>query len=620
MLNFLLDRLNRKTKQAIVIFNDFVIFIITIWISFSIRYDELYFFKESDLIIILFCLIIFYSSTFFFGIYNQLFRYASYSAALQVTYAVIVYGFLSFILLSANQEFFGWNGPRSVSIIHSTLIIIFIVLSRYVISEILKKNNNKNNSKKNLAIYGISQTAIQIARSAQLDENYFVVCFVDEDQNNIGKRIFNIPVISIKSLKNEVSNFKIDEIIVSRPNETIESKKNIYESFEDLKVNIKFFGSLTAHLKSSSLENFQKLAIENIFNKKDYSKNLSEKVFFDKTILVTGAGGSIGSELCKQILNLNPKRIIALDHSEINLYSILNELQTIKLFKKLNTEIVDVLATVKDNNRIDKVFHKYKPNYIYHTAAYKHVPMMETNIIEAISNNILGTLNVARSSIKYHAEKFIFVSTDKAVRPTNIMGASKRAAELYIQDMSDADHKTTFAIVRFGNVFGSSGSVVPLFYSQIIDGGPITLTHKDTTRFLMSIAQAATLILNASNYSTGGEVFVLDMGKPIKIYELAKKMIQLTGYSIKDENNPNGDIEIKITGLRKGEKLHEELLIGNKYEKLENEGIIVAFEEKADQKLLENINIMLSDSIKNSDEKKALSALRELVNDYQLNN
>ena len=305
-----------------------------------------------------------------------------------------------------------------------------------------------------------------------------------------------------------------------------------------------------------------------------------------------------------------------MDHSEINLYTILNELQTIKLFKNLSSEIIDILATVKDNNRIVKVFEKYKPNYIYHTAAYKHVPMMETNIIEAISNNIIGTLNVARSSIKYNSEKFIFVSTDKAVRPTNVMGASKRAAELYVQDMSSENHNTIFAIVRFGNVFGSSGSVVPLFYSQIIDGGPITLTHKDTTRFLMSIAQAATLILNASNYSTGGEVFVLDMGKPIKIYELAKKMVQLTGYSIKDKKNPNGDIEIKITGLRKGEKLHEELLIGNKYEKLENEGIIVAFEEKVDRNILENINIKFSDSIKNSDDKKALSALKELVSDY----
>ena len=439
---------------------------------------------------------------------------------------------------------------------------------------------------------------------------------MDEDKNNIGKKIFNIPVISINTLKKEVNNFKIDEIIVSRPNETIESKKEIFKSFENLKVNIKFFDSLTAHLKSSSLENFQKLAVENIFKKKNYSKNFSEKSFDGKTILVTGAGGSIGSELCKQILHLNPKRIIVLDHSEINLYTILNELQTIKLFKNLSSEIIDILATVKDNNRIVKVFEKYKPNYIYHTAAYKHVPMMETNIIEAISNNIIGTLNVARSSIKYNSEKFIFVSTDKAVRPTNVMGASKRAAELYVQDMSSENHNTIFAIVRFGNVFGSSGSVVPLFYSQIIDGGPITLTHKDTTRFLMSIAQAATLILNASNYSTGGEVFVLDMGKPIKIYELAKKMVQLTGYSIKDKKNPNGDIEIKITGLRKGEKLHEELLIGNKYEKLENEGIIVAFEEKVDRNILENINIKFSDSIKNSDDKKALSALKELVSDY----
>jgi FlaA1/EpsC-like NDP-sugar epimerase len=201
MLNFLLNNLNRKTKQVIVVFNDFLIFIITMWLSFSVRYDELYVFRENDLIIIFCCLVIFYSSTFFFGIYNQIFRYASYSAALQVTYAVIVYGFLSFILLSTIQELFGWNGPRSVSIIHSTLIIILIVLSRYIISEILKKNNKKLDNKKNLAIYGISQTAIQIARSAQLDENYLVVCFVDEDKNNIGKKIFNIPVISINTLK-----------------------------------------------------------------------------------------------------------------------------------------------------------------------------------------------------------------------------------------------------------------------------------------------------------------------------------------------------------------------------------------------------------------------------------
>ncbi|MCB2005694.1 MAG: polysaccharide biosynthesis protein, partial [Rhodoferax sp.] len=336
----------------------------------------------------------------------------------------------------------------------------------------------------------------------------------------------------------------------------------------------------------------------------------------DRVVLVTGAGGSIGSELCRQIALEQPAQLVLFDHNEYGLYTIHQELLSLCAAKRLDVNIVALLGSVANPQRLHDVFGRYRPNWVYHAAAYKHVPLVESNPAEGIMNNVFGTLNVARAAVESHVANMVLVSTDKAVRPTNVMGASKRMAELVLQAMAAANGKTRFCMVRFGNVLGSSGSVVPLFRSQLASGGPLTVTHPEVTRYFMTIPEAAQLVLYAGAMAKGGEVFVLDMGEPVKIMDLARRMIDLSGLTVRDENAPDGDIAIKITGLRPGEKLYEELLIGDDPSPTDHPRIMKAHEEFLPWKELEAQLELLREAALRDDVDGIKSVLTTCVHGY----
>ena len=340
--------------------------------------------------------------------------------------------------------------------------------------------------------------------------------------------------------------------------------------------------------------------------------------FNDEIILVTGAGGSIGSELCFQLINLDIKKIVLIDHSEFNLYRVQSELVRINDQKKNKFDIVAILSNINDSERLKSIFNEHSPQYVFHTAAYKHVPIVEENIVDSVKNNVFGTLNVIEIALASNVKKFLLISTDKAVNPTNIMGASKRIAEICVQAYANDNEKirTIFSIVRFGNVLDSSGSVIPLFRKQIKDGGPITVTHPEITRFFMLISEAVGLILETSIISTGGEVFVLNMGKPVKIKNLAKKMITLSGNKVKENHDDDG-LEIKYTGLRKGEKLYEELFINNKYITTKNKEIFIAYENFIKKNDLVNHLKELKAHIEHDDEDKIVLKIKDIVPEFE---
>jgi FlaA1/EpsC-like NDP-sugar epimerase len=335
-----------------------------------------------------------------------------------------------------------------------------------------------------------------------------------------------------------------------------------------------------------------------------------------KVVLVSGAGGSIGSELCRQIINLKPQKIVLLDHSEFNLYAIEQELVEFTQQQELKIDLLPKLVSVLDRKNLHDVLKTEKVQIIYHAAAYKHVPLVESNITTSINNNVWGTLNLAKLALELKIEKFILISTDKAVRPTNVMGASKRIAEMILQSFADSGSITCFSMVRFGNVLGSSGSVIPLFRKQIQDGGPITLTDPEVTRYFMTIPEAAQLVLQAARMSQGGEVFILDMGQPVKILDLAKRLIDLSGLSLKDDQNPHGDIAIQVTGLRPGEKLYEELLIGDNPESTNHPRIMKARENFIGWNQLELQLAQLSEAMSINDESAIKDNLKALVAGY----
>ena len=371
----------------------------------------------------------------------------------------------------------------------------------------------------------------------------------------------------------------------------VSQKKEIISNFEGIKIRVRFYSSIEDQSNEFSLEVFESLIFDSIKNRKDSDLSKNSQFLKNKIIFITGAGGSIGSQICRELIKSNPKKMILFDHSEYNLYQISQELNTFQILNNNKTEVISKIGSVQDRSRTFSTIKEFTPHLVYHTAAYKHVPIVEDNIIESIKNNVFGTKNIVDASLDNGVNKFVLVSTDKAVRSKNIMGKTKRLAELYVQAKARNCETTTLSIVRFGNVFGSSGSVAPLFYNQITNGGPVTITHPEVTRYLMSLPEAANLIILASSLSKGGEIFVLDMGDPIKIIDLAKKMISYLGKSIKDDENKLGDIELKIIGLRPGEKLHEELLIGDNYKKIENSKIIVAYEKYLNE---DEINILIT--------------------------
>jgi len=492
-----------------------------------------------------------------FGIYEINIKYSSVHELLQIVFASIITSAINFIVCLMTH----WL-PLTWTICYCIFAGFFTCALRFGYRIIDSKNRQKLigvTSKPNFKramIIGAGSCGISLVREMISNDSLKLspICFIDDDENKIGQKIFGIRVLGkVDEVCEICAKENIDLIYIAIANTSSKRLAEIVNICKETNCKVKVVPGMAQLINGQpTIGQTRDVEVSDLLGREEVKVNLDEILGYieQKTVLVTGGGGSIGSELCRQIANHNPKLLIILDIYENNAYAIEQELK----MNMPNVNILALIASVRDKGKIEDVFKTYHPNVVFHAAAHKHVPLMETSPNEAIKNNVFGTLNTVQMSDKYHVEKFILISTDKAVNPTNIMGASKRLCEMIIQSYSRKS-QTDFVAVRFGNVLGSNGSVIPLFKKQIEKGGPVTVTHKDIIRYFMTIPEAVSLVLQAGAYAHGGEIFVLDMGEPVRIYDLAYNLIRLSGYT------PNVDIKIEITGLRPGEKLYEEMLM-----------------------------------------------------------
>jgi len=432
---------------------------------------------------------------------------------------------------------------------------------------------------KTALVYGAGDAGIQLASALEYSVEYKLVGFIDDSKELQGNQIRGLDVYSVDEINDVINKIKVDEVLVAMPSASRTKRRSVIDKLELFPVVVRILPGVAELAEGKvSIGDLRKVSIKDLLGRDTVkpNKELLGKNITNKTVVVTGAGGSIGSELCRQIIFLKPKALILYEMSELALYTIEKELSNIGVH---SMDIYPILGSVNNKTRLSNAFKHFDVDTVYHTAAYKHVPMVEFNNTEGVDNNVFGTLNCAQAAIESGVETFVLISTDKAVRPTNTMGATKRSAELVLQALSAQQSGTKFTMVRFGNVLGSSGSVIPLFKQQIKAGGPVTVTDVNIIRYFMTIPEAVELVIQAGAMGTGGDVFVLDMGEPVRVDDLAKKMIRLSGLEVKDEAHPEGDIEIKYTGLRPGEKLYEELLIGDNVSKTDNPLIMRAEED-----------------------------------------
>lgn len=557
----------RSAKRLVVLAVDVCLAVVATWLAFSLRLDTLHWPVSGQWWIYLLTAFLFVPLFIRFGLYRAIFRYTGQAALLATAKATAVYAALLFAALLWMQQWI-WV-PRSLGILQPLIFFLLIGASRAFARVWLAGFQSAGGrSSSRFLIFGAGsagvQTAVVMGGSPQFD----LIGFVDDDPAKVGRSVNGVPIYGSSSLADLVASQGVSDVLLALPSTSRTRRKSIIDSLRALPVHVRTLPDWSDVASGRvTVQDFRELDIEDLLGREPVPPNrdLLARNLAGKVVLVTGAGGSIGSELCRQILVERPRRLLLLDHSEYNLYNIDQELRAACSAMALTVDVVPLLGSVAHLARLQDVCGTYLPQTVYHAAAYKHVPIVESNPAVGIDNNVFGTLNMARAAAASGAQSFVLVSTDKAVRPTNIMGASKRMAELVLQAMAGMTPSLTtrFSMVRFGNVLGSSGSVVPLFRQQLLAGGPLTVTHADVTRYFMTIPEAAQLVLQAGAMATGGEVFVLDMGEPVRIMDLARRMVELSGMSVRDAANTEGDIEIVITGLRPGEKLYEELLIGD---------------------------------------------------------
>ena len=615
--------LSRFHKQLIMVFADVAMLLFALWASFSLRLGQIFFPEKMEIWIIFVAPFIAIPLFVRFGLYRAIVRYIGFKALWTIIKVVSLYAALWAALIFVS----GAEGvPRSVTLINWLAAILLIGSSRMVVRwwfagvEIASTHKKL---KRHILIYGAGTAGRQLASVLNYSKEYVPIAFIDDEnklhQNTInGMRVY--PLMDIDKL---ILKLEIDEIFLAIPSASHSRRRLIIQQLEKHPIHVRTLPSMTEVADGKiKLEDIKDIDLEDLLGRDSVEpdKNLFDACIKSKSVMVTGAGGSIGSELCRQILTRKPVKLILFEQSEFNLYSIEQEFLKFKKKHDFQTQLVAILGNVTDEKLVSEVLSHYKINTIYHAAAYKHVPLVEHNIIEGVRVNTIGTYTVAVSAMKNKVDTFILISTDKAVRPTNVMGASKRFAELVLQGLASKTSDTKFSMVRFGNVLGSSGSVVPLFREQIKNGGPVTVTHKDIIRYFMTIPEATQLVIQAGAMGTkggGGDVFVLDMGEPVKISELASKMVHLMGFTVKDENTPDGDIEIEYSGLRPGEKLYEELLIGDNATGTSHPRILRAEEESYSWNEIQTYLERLEQAIGRLDCEEVRQLLVEVVKGYQ---
>ena len=591
----------RIYKQLIIASTDAIMLVSILFLAFSIRLGYWYWPDEDLLWVIFGAPVIAIPIFIVFDLYHGIVRFLGLRTLWAVVQAVSLYGLIWGIIgfMTAIDGI-----PRSVIMINWLLAIVGIggarMLARWLLSDDLIRG------RKNVLIYGAGSSGRQLAEALSQSSEYKPVAFIDDQKDLIKQSLNGIRIYTDAALPDLINKYQIQEVLLALNTPSKQKYNQITNRLENFPVHLRILPSVSELAQGKvKIGDLREVNIDDVLGREKVGPNWSllHTDIEDKVVMVTGAGGSIGSELCRQILNLGANKLILFEQSELALYNIDKELN------KHKGVVYPILGSVTDQTRLERVCQKFSVETIYHAAAYKHVPMVEFNSTEGVTNNIFGTLNCAQAAINSKVKTFVLISTDKAVRPTNTMGATKRSAELVLQALAKHQNSTRFSMVRFGNVLDSSGSVIPLFRQQIQQGGPVTVTDKAIVRYFMTIPEAVELVIQAGAMAHGGEVFVLDMGEPIKIFDLAVKMIHLSGLSVKDKENPDGDIEIRITGLRPGEKLFEELLIGDNVNKTKHPMIMMAQEDRLSWQQLNKVLEQMQTALDACDQ----SQLRELL-------
>lgn len=625
--------LPRPLKRGLVLILDVLLCVACVWLAFFLRLDEwirIYSdpFWRADwacAISVAVAIPLFITH----GFYRVIFRHANLVAVSMVVRAFLLY----WAVFAAIITVIGIPGiPRSVGVIQPMLLIVAVGVTRSIAHYWLGRAYHrilKRASLPKALIYGAGHAGRQLAMAMTGNQEMRVVGFLDDDARLHGHMLHGLRIHDPKDLRDIADDNGITTVLLALPSVSRHRRNEILAAIKAAKVAVRTLPTMTDLAQGKvTVSDLRELDIEDLLGRDPVPPNrdLLTRKIVDKTVLVTGAGGSIGSELCRQILDIGPKKLILLEQNEYALYQIYTELerrmQTLETdLAHATVEVIAVLGSVQDDGHMNEVMTQLTPDTVYHAAAYKHVPLVESNPTEGIKNNVFGTMATAKAALAAKVSDFVLISTDKAVRPTNVMGASKRLAEMVLQAMAaqhgGSNRTTRFSMVRFGNVLGSSGSVVPKFRQQIRDGGPVTVTDPEVTRYFMTIPEAAQLVIQAGAMASGGDVYLLDMGESVKIIDLAKRMIELSGLTVKTAENPTGDIEIEITGLRPGEKLYEELLIGDNSQETTHPRIMRANEDYLSWPILQVKLDALADHIENNNRETIKGLLQELVSGYQ---
>ncbi len=610
--------LDRSYKRAFVILIDGLICIVSVWVAFSLRLGVWDLGSGPMAQYMIIALALWLPIFLLSNIYRAIFRFAGSGTLMGIAKAMFSYTVILVIIVG----FLTITGvPRTIAILHPTIFFAGLALSRIVMRYFLvdiMNNYGYHGTQKNIIIYGAGSAGQQLAASLRAEPSMHLIGFIDDNSNLAGQRLNGKPVYANHELETMVKKYQVSDILLALPSVQKSVEKSIIAKLSNIGVKVQKLPSLSKIVSGNiTISDLREVSIEDLLGRS--SVEADDKLMCEavdgKIVLVTGAGGSIGGELCRQIMTCKPKQLILAEISELALYTIHQELRDSQIGGS-DIEIVEQLVNVADRAQMVRLYRKCKPEIVFHAAAYKHVPLVEANPLSGIRNNIFGTLNTALEAEAAGVPNFILISTDKAVRPTNVMGTTKRICELILQAIVARGSKTNFSMVRFGNVLGSSGSVVPRFMNQIKAGGPVTLTDKRITRYFMTIPEAAQLVVQAAGMAKGGEVFLLDMGESVRIIDLAKSMVSLSGRSVKSEENPDGDIEIVEIGLRPGEKLYEELLIGNDPKATDHKQIMKANETYIEWDELQIMLASLEEHLVAGKAKPAVSVLKNIVPEF----
>jgi FlaA1/EpsC-like NDP-sugar epimerase len=608
----------RSTKRVVMVLADMAALSVALWSAFALRLSDWWpsSYLADAWTLFIATPVVGVAIFIKLGLYRAVVRYMNVKLFQTVAIGVLL---LVGVLYSAAITFDIWRVPRSVPIIFGLSAWLYLGGSRLIVRSYYHWLVNRTFSRERVLIYGAGAAGAQLAIMLNGGMDYQPVAFIDDDKSLKKGSVAGYKVYPTSDLADLAERLRIDHILLAIPSASPEQRKRVLEKLSALHISIKTMPSMLEMIEGESPDVLREIEVDDLLGREMVSPNtdLIAQSIKGKRVCVTGAGGSIGSELCRQALQHGASMIVLYELSEFALYSIEQELAELKSKQGYDAEIIPIIGSVQVKERLEMVLKRFQIQTVYHAAAYKHVPLVEHNVLQGLANNSLGTIKAAEAAEAASVERFVLISTDKAVRPTNVMGATKRFAELCVQDIaSRTQSQTIFSMVRFGNVLGSSGSVVPLFRKQIKEGGPITVTHPEINRYFMTIPEAASLVIQAGSMASGGEVFVLDMGEPVKIANLAENMINLSGLTVKSVDNLKGDIEVVFTGLRPGEKLYEELLIGDDVIPTSHEKIMCAREEVLTSSAIQQLLSEADEAIKSDDSDRAREILKVAVSGF----